>query len=85
MADVLRYLPSALHDVLKKAPSEAVLLDNYARVCVIVSEIVREVGCPLSSALPACRGRMRYMCSVMVQPKTSTTPFCCVAGHRGDH
>ena len=37
---------SGLHDALRKAPSEAVLLDNYARVCIIISEIINEVIFP---------------------------------------
>lgn len=43
VAHVLRFIATALHDVLRKAPSEAVLLDNYPRVCVILSEIINEV------------------------------------------
>ncbi|CAL5229723.1 g13100 [Coccomyxa viridis] len=42
LAVILRFLVSGLHDALRKAPSEAVLLDNYARVCVIISEIINE-------------------------------------------
>ncbi len=38
---------SGLHDALRKVPSEAVLLDNYARMCVIISEIINEVDATL--------------------------------------
>ena len=38
---------SGLHDALRKAPSEAVLLDNYARLCVIISEVINEVSSAL--------------------------------------
>ena len=34
---------SGLHDALRKVPSEAVLLDNYARMCMVISEIINEV------------------------------------------
>lgn len=46
VAEILRFLVSGLHDALRKAPSEAVLLDSYARVCVIISEIINEVSHP---------------------------------------
>ena len=37
-------MASGLHDALRKAPSEAVLLDNYARFCIVLSEIINEVS-----------------------------------------
>jgi hypothetical protein len=40
---MLRFIATALHDVLRKVPSEAVLLDNYARMCIVLSEIINEV------------------------------------------
>ena len=43
MAEILRFLVSGLHDVLRRAPTEAVLLDNYARLCIVLSEIINEV------------------------------------------
>lgn len=42
---MLRFIATAFHDVLRKTPSEAVLLDNYTRVCIILSEIINEVRC----------------------------------------
>lgn len=53
VAEILRFLVAGLHDALRKAPSEAVLLDNYARVCIIISEIINEV-LPPPRALGAC-------------------------------
>ncbi len=43
VAETLRFIAVALHDVLRKTPSEALLFDNYARMCVILSEIINEV------------------------------------------
>lgn len=43
VAETLRFIAVALHDVLRKTPSEALLLDNYARMCIILSEIINEV------------------------------------------
>ena len=79
VADVLRYIPSALHDALKKAPSEAVLLDNYARVCVILSEIVREVG--LQYAAPPWQ--MATSACFKGSPNSSFSSV--LIGHRGDY
>ncbi|EIE21523.1 hypothetical protein COCSUDRAFT_66930 [Coccomyxa subellipsoidea C-169] len=42
LAETLRFIGTAFHDVLRKTPSEAVLLDNYTRVCIILSEIINE-------------------------------------------
>ncbi|CAL8469515.1 g9056 [Coccomyxa elongata] len=42
LAETLRFIAVALHDVLRKTPSEALLLDNYARMCIILSEIINE-------------------------------------------
>ena len=52
MAEILRFMASGLHDALRKAPSEAVLLDNYARFCIVLSDIINEVNLkPLTLAL----------------------------------
>ena len=60
VSEVLRFVAAALHDVLKKAPSETVLLDNYTRVCVVLSEIINEVGAPGLGVVPhACQASMR--------------------------
>ena len=56
VSEVLRFVATALHDVLKKAPSETVLLDNYVRVCIVLSEIINEVGAlALAMVLHACQ------------------------------
>ena len=52
VSEILRFVASALHDVLKKAPSETVLLDNYARVCIVLSEIINEVSAPALAVIP---------------------------------
>ena len=52
VSEILRFVASALHDVLKKAPSETVLLDNYARVCIVLSEIINEVGAAALAVIP---------------------------------
>lgn len=43
VAEVLSFIPSALHDVLKRSPTEAAVLENHARVSIALSEIVNEV------------------------------------------
>ena len=59
VSEILRFVASALHDVLKKAPSETVLLDNYARVCIVLSEIINEVGAPALAIIPcACQASL---------------------------
>ena len=59
VSEILRFVASALHDVLKKAPSETVLLDNYARVCIVLSEIINEVSAPALAVIPhACQASL---------------------------
>ena len=43
VAEILASLRRALRDILKKPPSESLLLDNYARLCLIVDEMIFEV------------------------------------------
>ncbi len=54
VAEILRFLVSGLHDALRKAPTEAVLLDNYARLCIVISEIINEVFAPPHAEGVAC-------------------------------
>ncbi|KAK9842304.1 hypothetical protein WJX81_005560 [Elliptochloris bilobata] len=42
LAEALRGLAAALREAMRKAPSEAVLLDHYARLCLVVDEVVQE-------------------------------------------
>ena len=59
VSEILRFVASALHDILKKAPSETVLLDNYARVCIVLSEIINEAGAPALAVIPhACQASL---------------------------
>ena len=44
MAEALRGLAAALREAMRKPPSEAVLLDHYARLCLIADEVVHEVS-----------------------------------------
>ena len=44
MAEVLRAITFALRALLKKAPTEALLLDNYGQLCLALDEIIQEVG-----------------------------------------
>ena len=41
--EVLSAIPLALHDVLKRAPSETALVENYGRVALTLSEMLVEV------------------------------------------
>ena len=41
--EVLSAIPPALHDALKRAPSEAALLENYGRAVLTLSEMLVEV------------------------------------------
>ena len=43
VAEVLGALSTALREILRKAPTEAQLFDNYARLCLIVDELIYEV------------------------------------------
>ncbi len=43
MAEALRGLAAALREAMRKPPTEALLLDHYARLCLIVDEVVQEV------------------------------------------
>ena len=43
VAGVLGALLTALREILRKAPTEALLFDNYARLCLIVDELLFEV------------------------------------------
>lgn len=42
LAEVLRTMCSVFKDVFKKSPSEAVLHDNYGRLCLVVDEMIYE-------------------------------------------
>ena len=44
MAEALRGLAAALREAMRKPPSEAVLLDHYARLCLVADEVVHEVS-----------------------------------------
>lgn len=43
VAEVLRAITSALRALFKKAPTEALLLDNYGQLCLALDEIIQEV------------------------------------------
>lgn len=43
VVEILRVIISVLKDVLGKAPSAALLLDKYARLCLVVDEVINEV------------------------------------------
>jgi hypothetical protein len=47
VAEVLRTMCLVLRDIFKKTPSEALLQDNYGRLCLIVDEMIYEVGTPI--------------------------------------
>ena len=47
MAEALRGLAAALREAMRKPPSEAVLLDHYARLCLVADEVVHEVSSEL--------------------------------------
>lgn len=61
VSEVLRFMASALHDVLRKAPSEALLLDNYARVCIVISEIINEVSPVILMACSCVLSRLQAL------------------------
>ncbi|KAG2448120.1 hypothetical protein HYH02_006705 [Chlamydomonas schloesseri] len=42
LVEILRVIISVLKDVLGKAPSSALLLDKYARLCLLVDEVINE-------------------------------------------
>ncbi|KAG2430410.1 hypothetical protein HXX76_009935 [Chlamydomonas incerta] len=42
LVEILRVIISVLKDVLGKAPSAALLLDKYARLCLVVDEVINE-------------------------------------------
>ena len=44
VAEVLKTLSTCLRDILRKAPSEALLLDQYGRLCLIIDELMFEVS-----------------------------------------
>ena len=44
VAEVLNLLHAALRDTLKKVPNEALLFDNYGRLCLLVDEMIYEVS-----------------------------------------
>ena len=44
MAEVLRAITAGLRALLKKAPTEALLLDNYGQLCLAVDEMIQEVS-----------------------------------------
>ncbi len=43
VAEALRHLAAALREAMRKPPTEALLLDHYARLCLVVDEVVHEV------------------------------------------
>ena len=43
MVDVLRVILLALKDALGRPPTAAGLLDKYARLCLVVDEVINEV------------------------------------------
>lgn len=55
--DVLRTIIGALKEVLGKTPSSALLLEKYAKLCLVVDEVLNEVGglhLPPPPSLPSC-------------------------------
>ena len=44
VAEVLKTMCGVFREVFKKAPSEALLHDNYGRLCLVVDEMIYEVG-----------------------------------------
>ena len=43
VAEVLRAITAALRSLLRKAPTETLLLDNYGQLCLALDEIIQEV------------------------------------------
>ena len=91
VSEILRFVASALHDVLKKAPSETVLLDNYARVCIVLSEIINEVGAAALAVIPlACQAFISMAplvarlanphaaCKIVQGAREIDNSFCCM-------
>ena len=76
VSEILRFVASALHDVLKKVPSETVLLDNYVRVCIVLSEIINEVGAPALDCYPAGFNKHPSSCSMPNIPACSLQKLC---------
>eukprot|EP00798_Chlamydomonas_sp_ICE-L_P024121 gene24121-9696_t len=52
-ADILRSIMLTLKDVIGKAPTGAVLMDKYSKLCVILDEMINEVGCIEFLSAPA--------------------------------
>ncbi|KAK9810121.1 hypothetical protein WJX72_005088 [[Myrmecia] bisecta] len=42
LAEALRALVGALRDTLKRQPTEALLFDNYGKLCLVVDELINE-------------------------------------------
>lgn len=44
MVEVLRGIIQALKDIMGKAPSAGLLMEKYTRMCLVVDEVINEVG-----------------------------------------
>lgn len=44
VSEVIDVIVQSLRDVLKRQPSEGLLWDNYGKLCLLIDEIVNEVG-----------------------------------------
>ena len=49
VSEVIDVIVQSLRDVLKRQPSEGLLWDNYGKLCLLIDEIVNEVGLPCTS------------------------------------